>query len=129
MSHLSRLAKEVMEHTIDINDRPFKAIKAGTKKVEGRTPTPQDKTPLDKLKSGDSITFINNVSNEILRVNVVFVHHYPNVKEMLEKEGVQNVLSSEPKTVGHGIESFNSFEGYKEGIKKNGIYAIGLKLL
>jgi len=48
---------------------------------------------------------------------------------MLGKEGVQNVLSSEPKTVEHGIKSYNSLEGYKEGIRENGIYAIGLKLL
>lgn len=60
---------------------------------------------------------------------MAFVHHYSKVKEMLEKEGVQNVLSSEPKTVEHGVESYNSLEDYKEGIKKNGIYAIGLKLL
>lgn len=118
-----------MEYTLDINDRPFKAILAGTKKVEGRTPNKFDKTPFDKLKPGDSITFVNNVSNEILEVKVTFVHHFLNVKEMLEKEGVQNVLSSEPKTVEHGIESYNSLEGYKEGIKKNGIYAIGLTVI
>jgi len=118
-----------MEYTLDINNRPFKAIKAGTKKVEGRTPTQFDKTPFDKLKSGDSITFVNNVSSEMLKVRVAFVHYYPDVKRMLEKEGAQNVMSSEPKTIEHGIESYNSLEGYEEGIKKNGIYAIGLKLL
>lgn len=115
-----------MKYTLEINERPFRAILAGTKKVEGRTPTKSDETPFDKLKSGDLITFVNNVSKERLEVKVYFVHHYPNVKEMLEKEGVENVLSSEPKTVEHGIESYNSLRGYKEGIKKNGIYAIGL---
>lgn len=118
-----------MEYTLDLNDRPFRAILAGTKKVEGRTSTKHDKTPFDKLIPGDLITFINNVSNETLKVKVSFVHHYPNLKEMLEKEGMQNVLSSEPKTVEHGVESYNSLEGYREGIKINGIYAIGLELL
>ena len=118
-----------MEYTLDLNDRPFKAILAGTKKIEGRTPTEFDKTPFGKLIPGDLLTFINNVSNETLKVRVAFVHHYPEVKKMLEKEGVQNVMSSEPKTVKHGIESYNSIEGYEEGIKKNGIYAIGLELL
>lgn len=118
-----------MKYTLDINDRPFRAILAGTKKVEGRTPTKFDKTPFDKLKPGDSIIFVNNVSNEVLEVKVSFVNYYPNVKEMLGKEGVQNVLSSEPKTVEHGIKSYNSLRGYKEGVKKNGIYAIGLELL
>lgn len=118
-----------MKYTLDINDRPFRAILAGTKKVEGRTQTQFDKTPFDKLKQGDSINFINNVSNEVLKAKVTFVHHYHGVKEMLENEGIQNVLSSEPKTVEHGIKSYNSLKGYKEGIRKNGIYAIGLKLL
>jgi ASC-1-like (ASCH) protein len=47
---------------------------------------------------------------------------------MLMAEGVENVLSSEPKTLEHGIESYNSFTGYKERISKYGIYAIGLEL-
>ena len=118
-----------MKYTLDMNDRPFRAILAGTKKVEGRTPTRLDKTPFDKLKPGDSIIFVNNVSSEVLKVKVAFVYHYPGVRKMLEKEGVQNVLSSEPKTIEHGIESYNSLKGYQEGIKKNGIYAIGLRLL
>ena len=115
-----------MEYILEINDRPFKAILAGTKKVEGRTPTQFDQTPFDKLQPGDVITFVNNVTREVLKVKVAFVHHYQSVKVMLESEGVENVLSSEPKTVAHGIESFNSLKGYQEGIKTSGIYAIGL---
>jgi len=117
-----------MKYTLDINNKPFRAILAGTKKVEGRTLTQLDKTPYEKLEMGDSITFINNESNEILKVRVAFVHHYSDVKEMLEKEGVQNVLSSQPKTIEHGVKRFNSLHGYKEGTKKYGIYAIGLEL-
>lgn len=111
-----------MKYLLDINDRPFKAILAGTKKVEGRCPKPGDKFLYSKLEKGDLIIFQNNVTNEILETEVLFVHHYPDVKEMLETERVENVISSEPKTIEHGIE------GYKEGIKKNGIYAIGIKL-
>jgi ASC-1-like (ASCH) protein len=113
-----------MKYTLDINDRPFKAILAETKRIEGRTPT-----KFDKLNPGDLITFINNVSGEILKTKVAFVHHYPNVRAMLTKEGVENVLSSNPKTIEHGIKSYNSLRGYEEGIKQNGIHAIGLKLL
>lgn len=118
-----------MEYTFNTNDRPFKAILAGTKKVEGRTFTDSDKTPYDKLKSGDSVIIINNLSNETLRARVIFIHHYPSVREMLEKEGPESVLSSEPKTIEHGIKAYDSLNDYKEGIKKNGIYAIGLELL
>ena len=118
-----------MKYKLEINDRPFKAIMAGTKKVEGRTPTEFDKIPFEKLKPGDLLTFINNMSNDTQEVKVTFVHHYSGVKEMFEKEGIQNVLSSEPKTISHGVESYNLLNGYKEGVKKNGIFAIGLKLL
>lgn len=118
-----------MKYYLDLNDRPFKAIKAGTKKIEGRTSTFLDKTSYEQVKKGDFITFTNNVTNEVLETRVLFVHHYPNVKIMLEKEGVQNVLSSEPKTIEQGVKSYNSLAGYEEGIKKNGIYAIGIKPL
>jgi ASC-1-like (ASCH) protein len=123
------LSKIFMEYTFDTNDRPFKAILAGTKKVEGRTPVDHDKTPYDKFKAGDTINLINNSTNETLKVRVSFIHHYPSTREMLEKEGPEKVLSSEPKTIEHGIEAYNSLNGYEEGIKKNGIYAIGLELL
>lgn len=118
-----------MKYVLDLNDRPFKAIRTGTKKIEGRASTSFDKTPYDKLEKGDTIHFINNVTNENMDVEVLFVHHYPDTKTMLEAEGVENVLSGEPKTIEHGIESYNSFQGYKDGIKKNGIYAIGIKPL
>lgn len=118
-----------MKYILDLNDRPFNAIKAGTKKVEGRTPTSWDKTLYDKLQKGDIIHFTNNVTSEEMDVDVLFVHRYADTKIMLESEGVENVLSGEPKTIEHGIENYNSFKGYKEGIKKNGIYAIRVKPL
>lgn len=118
-----------MNYILNLNDRPFKAIKAGTKKVEGRTMTSYDKTSYGKMKSQDRIVFTNNVTGEKLETEIVFIHHYRNVKEMLEKEGVENIMSSTPKTIENGIKNYNLFTGYKEGIKKNGIYAIGIKLL
>jgi len=118
-----------MKYLLDINDRPFEAIKAGTKKIEGRTPTLHNNLPCGKLKIGDVIHFVNNATNEEMDTKILFVHHYPTIKEMLETEGPENVLSSEPKTIEHGIESYNSLEGYKEGIAKNGIYAIGIRPL
>ena len=118
-----------MKYILDLNDKPFKAIKAGIKKIEGRTLTSWDKTPYDRLQKGDAIHFINNVTSEEMDVEVLFIHRYPNAKEMLETEGVEDVLSGEPKTIEHGIKSYNSLEGYKEAIRKNGIYAIGVRPL
>lgn len=53
-----------MNYSLDLNDRPFNAIKTGTKKIEGRTKTSLDTFSYDDLKSGDTITFTNNATNE-----------------------------------------------------------------
>ena len=55
---------------------------------------------------GDKVSFTNEDNNESILVDVVFVHHYPSVREMLQAEGVENVLSSEPKNIEHGIKSY-----------------------
>ncbi len=117
-----------MLYKAHLNDRPFAAIKAGIKTVEGRALTKWANVPWDKLQKDDIIVFFTSLGEE-LKVRVNFLHHYSNVKEMLEAEGVDNVLSNEPKTIEAGIKSYNSFTGYEEAIKKNGIYAIGIKLI
>jgi ASC-1-like (ASCH) protein len=48
---------------------------------------------------------------------------------MLKKEKIEQVLSSSPKTIEHGIASYNSITGYKEAIPQYGIYAIGIELI
>lgn len=48
---------------------------------------------------------------------------------MLVTEGVQNVLSSEPKTIDHGIESYNSLTGYEKNVKTFGVFAIGIQTI
>lgn len=115
-----------MKITLGLPNRPFTAIKNGTKKVEGRVTTSETDKYKD-LKTGDIITFTNEDSGEIMDVNIKFVHRYKDTRSMLEAEGVENVMSGEPKTIEHGIEAYNSFEGYKVGIIKNGIYAIGVE--
>ncbi len=116
-----------MNYNLDLNDRPFNAIKVGTKKVEGRTPIDSEKNTYEKMVPGDIITFTNNVTGEKLSCEVLFVHHYDNVRAMLEIEGTKNVLSSGLDIEG-GIKSYNSLDGYEKGIKKHGIYAIGVKV-
>jgi ASC-1-like (ASCH) protein len=121
--------RQHMKYSTDINDRPFNAIKAGTKKVEGRTITTWETLLLPELRKDDEITFANNQSGEQLITQVIFVHHYRNVAEMLRSEGIENVLSSSPKTIKHAVESYNSIPEYNNSIPKYGIYAIGIKLL
>ncbi|MFA6158026.1 MAG: ASCH domain-containing protein [Candidatus Paceibacterota bacterium] len=116
-----------MNYNLDLNDRPFRAIKEGTKKIEGRTRTSQNTFSYDALKVGDTLTFLNNVTGEILVVDILGVRHYLDTRSMLEAEGTRNVLSS-GGTIEQGIESYNSFFEYKEGIVRYGIYAIEIRV-
>lgn len=115
-----------MKLSLNLNDRPFIAIKACTKKIEGRTPKDESDKRYEEIKLGDTITFTNNVTNEQIVCGVLSITHYPDVRSMLEAEGIANVLSSSGN-IEEGIKSYNSLEGYEERIKKFGIYAIGVK--
>ena len=112
--------------TLHLPERSFRAIQKGTKKIEGRSPDSKD-NKYEKMKSGDVLVFEHEETGEKLKTKILFVHHYSNVKQMLLTEGIENVLSSEPKTIEHGVESYNSLTNYKERIIKFGIYAIGIK--
>lgn len=117
-----------MKFTLHLPERPFNAIKNGTKKIEGRVPKTNN-SKYHKMRSGDMIDFQLEPGKEILHTKIVFVHHYGNFRDMLETEGVQNVLSSEPKTIEHGIELYNSLTKYKENVKKYGVFAIGIQTI
>ncbi len=114
--------------TLHLPERPFRAIQRGTKKIEGRSPDSKD-NKYEEMKPGDTLFFEHEETGEKLKTEILFIHHYPDVKQMLLTEGVDNVLSSEPKTIERGIESYNSISDYKERISKFGIYAIGIKPL
>lgn len=60
----------------------------------------------------------------------MFVRIYISVKELLESEGIKNVLSS-GGNIEQGITSIHSLKNgaYEERIKKFGVYAIGIKLI
>ena len=115
-----------MKYFMHLRERPFNAIKKGPKKVEGRVPD-RLKSRYHQMKSGDTIDFKNETTKEHLEVLIKFVNHYSDIRSMLEVEGVKNVLSSQPKTLEHGIESYNSFPGYKENVVKFGVFAIGIE--
>jgi len=115
-----------MNYNLDLNDRPFQAIKAGTKKIEGRTQKDDGDMRYEEMKQGDTITFTNNITNEVIVCNVLSVTHYKDTRTMLEAEGIENVLSSGLDIEG-GIKSYNNLEGYEGRIKRFGIYAIGVK--
>ena len=118
-----------MKYYLDLNPRPFEAIKNGTKKIEGRVPIDADKNiPFNKIKKGDTIIFTNNSNKDIIKVRVLAIKHYSNFKGMLESEGTKRVLSSKGD-IKKGIKSYESISGYKEGVKKHGVYAIEIENL
>lgn len=117
-----------MSYNLELNDRPFKAIESGTKKIETRVPTSYDKTPYGELRAGDTITFTNNVTNEVMGVEILGVRHYPDVRALLEAEGTRNTLSS-GLGINEAIERYDTvFPEYKENIPKYGIYGIEVKV-
>lgn len=115
-----------MNYNLILNDRPFRAIKAGTKKIEGRAPKDASDIRYDCMKVGDTITFTNSISQGVMNCEVLFVHKYPDVRSMLEVEGTKDVLSS-GGSIEEGIESYHKLGGYKNRIEKYGIYAIGVR--
>ena len=99
-----------MEYNLDINNRAFKAIKNGTKRVEIRVTKLDDNSfYYGILKSGD-------------------VNHYSSIEELLILEGTRYTLSS-TNDFDKGVESINSISGYKEAIPINGVYAIHIKCI
>ena len=59
-----------MKHNMNLNNRPFKSIKEGTKTIELRLN--DEKRSL--LKVGDEIEFTNRDTNEKLSVDIINLH-------------------------------------------------------
>lgn len=112
-----------MIFTLKINDRPFNAIKLGTKKIEGRVSTSHDDIPYSKVCIDDIIILVNRNTGEKLTTKVLWVNHYLSFRTMLEVEGPENILSSSGD-LEKGIKSFEAFSEYKENVKKWGVYAL-----
>ena len=65
-----------MKHNMNLNNRPFKSIKEGTKTIELRLN--DEKRSL--LKVGDEIEFTNRDTNEKLSVDIINIYKYPSFK-------------------------------------------------
>ncbi len=114
-----------MEYKLNLNNRAFDAIKAGTKKIEIRVTTDKNKINYEDIKKGDILEFANDRSEKIkclVKENV----WYENSLKLLEMEGTRFTLSS-TNDINKGIDSINGFTGYKDGIEKNGIHAIHIE--
>lgn len=120
--------RQPTQHELGLNPRAFRAIGAGTKKVEIRVPTESAKFVPEDFRPGDEIVFAEDGTNEKLTVSIIAIRHYPDVRTLLETEGTVGVLSS-GGNVEQGVKSIHSFPGYEENIRKHGVYAIEIALV
>ena len=117
-----------MRYSFDINNRAFKAIKNGSKRIEIRaTKNGKDHFDYGVLKANDEILFTSYDKDKALCL-VKCVNWYSTIEEFLMLEGTRYTLSS-TDDYSEGIESINSIPGYKEAIKNNGIYAIHIEFI
>ncbi|MGF1727657.1 ASCH domain-containing protein [Photobacterium nomapromontoriensis] len=110
-------------HIVGLMDRPYGAIKSGKKTIEIRANSDEHPFDYSIVKASHMLRFINENSGEAMDTKVIRVTHYPNVRILFETEGTENTLSV-PWSVEEGIDLIHSFSGYKESIKKYGVYAI-----
>lgn len=114
-----------MKRYLDLNDRAFYAIKNGTKRVEIRANTGNN--DFSKYEIGDIIIFKNS-ENKTINCKIKEINKYDSTEVLLMQEGTKYTLSS-TNDYNEGIKSINSFDGYEEAIKKNGVYAIHIEYL
>jgi len=113
-----------MEYRKHLPERPFRAIQNHIKKVEGRVPSSEN-NEYQQMKTGDTLIFEHLETSELLKTEILFVHHYPDFRSMLESEGAENVLSSRGN-IDQGVESYNSIPNYQKNVVIYGVYAIGV---
>jgi len=113
---------------LKLNPRAFCAIAHGTKKVEIRANKKDkgNKNSLNDVKRGNYIIFTNLSTNEKLTCIIKRITLYKTIKQLLEKEGVKDTLSS-TNDINEGIKSIESIDNYKNLIKKNGVFAIKIE--
>lgn len=100
----------------------FDAIKSGIKTVEGRLNSHKFKD----LKSGMTIIFSSVDTHETIICTVISIHVYATFEEMLIHEGLENMLPG-VTSLDEGVNLYENFEGYCEGVRKVGALAITIQ--
>ena len=128
----------VTEYKLEIYEKPLKAIKNGTKRIEIRTNNSYENINYKYLQPGDLISFqiingppfvnLDVVVPDALKVRVLNVIKYKDPKDLLVKEGL-DVLSTLVNSLEEGVEMLYSFHEYKEMIPIHGIYAIEIETI
>ena len=109
-------------HKMNLNDAPFKLIKAGSKTVEMRLY--DEKRQL--LKTGDVIIFTNNMTEETLTVSVAGLYRYKDFTDLYAHHDKISIgyLPQEKAEPGDMLLYYS-----EELIEKYGTLAIKIKLI
>jgi ASC-1-like (ASCH) protein len=127
------MAREKWEWNMPLFTEAYNDMAMNSKKIEGRVP---DYTKIEKdyrpMKIGDILRFfaVNTNFSPIedkpdIRKEVHFILHYSSVEELIEQEGMQNLLPA-AKSLDEALATYLGFPEYPERVKKYGVYAIGL---
>ena len=108
---------------LSLQQKYFDAIKAGLKIAEGRPHSPKFKD----LHPGDMISFTCMTTNEVIVCTVQAITLYQNFYEMLQAQGVQNMLPG-VATIEDGVAVYENFPLYKEKVLDGGAIAIEIKI-
>ncbi len=110
----------------DAPGRPYlKWLSTGLKKAEGRINTQKYRD----LQLGDIVIFRNATKDKFIKGSISFKHEYNSFKEMLESEGVSNMLPFlNNNEIQQGIEIYESFPG-SERVQQFGCVALGIEIM
>ena len=114
-----------MKYNLNLNERAFNAIINKTKRIEIRTIT--GNTDYSKMTKDDIIEF-KNENNEKIVCKILEVNHYKTVEELVMLEGTRYTTSS-TNEYEEAVNNINKLNGYKEAVKKYGVYAIHIEYL
>jgi len=103
----------------------FDLIKTGKKTVEGRI----NSGSFQNLRVGSKIKFFEqNDPRNFLICEVIEINSYSSFREMLESEGVENMLPS-TKSLEQGVKVYEQIPGFKKRCEKYGCLGLKIKVL
>lgn len=101
---------------INVQEPYFSSILSGEKTVEGRL----NKGKFLDLQAGDILKINNEVEYKVLEKNI-----YTNFREMIEKEGLSNVIPDK-KTVEDALAIYRKFYTEEDELKYG---VVGIKII
>ncbi len=108
--------------TMRLHDEPFKLIKSGSKTVEMRLYDEKRKS----INIGDTVKFVNRLTNEELKVEITDICVYNNFEELYKHHGKKSLGYSKDDIASPA--DMNIYYPAEE-VAKYGVVALEFKLL